>query len=190
MIILRTIHGSRLYGTNTAGSDYDWYEVVEDGQRASQEVSGDDDTIRVGLSRFMHLCGAGSHQALEAMFSPVAEVDEMPHLRQAYRAGEATVHDKYLRTIKSFSLMGRYADRPAKLMKRRRNAVRMTLCLDDLSTHGRFNPVLTDSQLDFIDSIMDTRDTFYGYIGQYVDLQGEDTFAHYYTKEELDATHI
>jgi len=40
MILLKTIHGSRLSGLARPDSDWDWYTVIEGG-RTGQKVTGD-----------------------------------------------------------------------------------------------------------------------------------------------------
>lgn len=173
MIVLRTIHGSRLYGNASASSDYDYYEVRTDIKRYRQKITGSDDVHRVPLSVFMHHCQMGVPQALEAMFSEKAEIDLFPALRSSYRVGEENVHHKFLRTIKAFALINRYegGKTAKKLMKRRHSALRLIEYLESMSEYGRFNPTLSETQLLKLDTIMKTRSSYYTYIEQYVSLE-------------------
>lgn len=139
--LFRTVHGSHLYGLAHAGSDHDTYEVVtrlpyvaHNGSRskyARQTIQGSEDRFVIDLSTFMAQCDRGVPQALEAMFSTVADVDHIAELRAGYRAGGEVVA-RYLRTIKAFYNHGD--------AKRRRHAARLAQNLQDIRQYGRFNP--------------------------------------------------
>lgn len=138
--LFRTIHGSHLYGLATARSDCDYYTVIPNRSRArkryaKQIIVGDLDTMVIDFSTFRQYCDIGVPQALEALFSPVAEVDFIADFRRGYRIDTAAVVGRYRRTIKSFSLGGDY--------KRRRHALRLAVNLREAVETGRFNPVLT-----------------------------------------------
>ena len=71
-VLLATVHGSYLYGTAHADSDLDCYLVV-DGIKNKQSVSDTGvDTARFSTTKFLELVNAGSHQAVEALYSPYA----------------------------------------------------------------------------------------------------------------------
>ena len=168
-LLLRTTHGSRLYGTFTPESDYDWYEVWSGGpRRAKQLQDGDLDTVKVPLTEFMRQCTIGVPQALEAMYSPVAEVDVWPLWRGSWHTGQ-DAQWRFLRTIKQFSILDRYEGlkEPRKLMKRRHSAVRLSLYMEQINSTGRFNPMLSVSDKEHIREIMQSKETYYNYITQF-----------------------
>ena len=71
-VLFATVHGSYLYGTAHAGSDLDCYLVV-DGVKNKQSVNDAGvDTARFSTHKFLELVHAGSHQAVEALYSPYA----------------------------------------------------------------------------------------------------------------------
>lgn len=139
--LLETVHGSHLYGLAHEGSDLDTYRVIERfaGARLNRvrhsvdKEAGTDVTI-VGLSTFMHLCEEGVPQALEAMFSPAATIDELAELRAAYRVGW-TMGRTYMRTATNFI--------NGDTEKKKRHAIRLLLNLNEAEVSGRFNPVLS-----------------------------------------------
>lgn len=142
-LIFETIHGSNLYGMAHEGSDRDMYYVYADGRKARQSVSGDDDVVRVGWDDFLEKALSGSHQSLEALFSPVKVWHDERY--RPYVEGivvpAGPVREKYMRTIKKFS----YGD-----FKRRRHALRLALNLQELTRRGKFNPELTRPEVDNI----------------------------------------
>lgn len=99
MLLLRTLAGSRLYGTNQPYSDFDYYEVYDD-IKPSQTIKDGVDITRMPFEKWLYLCHKGSHQALDAMWCPpeFAEVDELWYFRSRYRNPlaaaqlEATAH--------------------------------------------------------------------------------------------------
>lgn len=133
MLILRTLHGSRLYGLAHAASDYDWYEV-HDHARTRQRVAGDQDVTRIGLSEWLAECDKGVPQALEAMFAPpgFADVDRFAAYRAGYRANVGNAADTYTRTIASFMRAGD----PKRVL----HSSRLRRDLNELRRHGRFDP--------------------------------------------------
>lgn len=136
MLLLRTPSGSRLYNTMTRpDADYDWYEVYEGKGRTTQTFEGEDDRVRMSLDNFMTRAGKGSPQALEAMWSREAFIDNMPW-RWNFHPNVAQTVETYRRTIKSFWLSGD--------PKRMLHAHRLEYNLTDFLDSGRFNPTLTD----------------------------------------------
>lgn len=143
-LLLRTLHGSRLYGLSHSDSDYDWFEIYgwEKG-RGRQRIAGTDDRTKTSYDRFMRYCEKGVPQYLEAMFSNVAEIDNMPFdRRKYYHPGMTSVRDTYLRTIKSFWMSGVEENS----FKKRRHSMRLVLNLRSLEEYGRFNPTLTPEE--------------------------------------------
>lgn len=138
-IIFSTIHGSHLYGLANEHSDKDVFYVTTS-LRAKARHSYNElgwDQARVGLDTFLRRIQEGSHQSVEALFSPYKQwnpdYDYLRPMLEAYRVTGSEVFAKYERTIKKFC----YGD-----FKRRRHAVRLAFNLDDLRAEGRFNPVM------------------------------------------------
>lgn len=147
-LLLRTIHGSRLYGLHHDGSDYDYFEVHGfDKFRSKQSVVDGVDTLRVSLDTFIRRASAGSPQALEAMWSHKAEVDLIPW-RFNFAPDRAVMEDAYIRTIKNFSL--------SPTRKRRRHGWRLKLNYSDFINYGSFNPTLSSGQIDTINLMTDS----------------------------------
>ena len=71
-VLFATVHGSYLYGTAHQNSDLDYYVVV-DGVKSKQSVNDAGvDVQHFSTAKFLELVGAGSHQAVEALYSPYA----------------------------------------------------------------------------------------------------------------------
>lgn len=149
-IIFYTRHGSRLYGLHHEGSDYDTYTVTTSLKNKAQhdvnKVTGED-KVRVGLDTFLIRVHEGSHQALEALFSPYKVWNpDYYHLQpmiDSYRVAGPEVYAKYERTIKHFC----YGE-----LKQRRHAVRLYLNLADMRQDGRFDPRVSETDLRLINS--------------------------------------
>lgn len=136
--ILQTLHGSRLYGTHHAQSDYDTFVVAGLTGRTRQKILGADDAIRMSLDGFLDNVFRGSAQSCEALFSPVAIID--PHYAAMFAGIRVTGSDafqRYRRTIDAHT---------RGTLKQRRHAVRLGLNFAELRTTGRFNPQLDDAQ--------------------------------------------
>lgn len=140
-LLLRTIHGSRLYGLSHSASDYDYFEVYGWKKfRGKQKIKDGDDRTRQSYDRFMRYCEKGVPQYLEAMFSPLADVDNFPFNRLTdYGVDYVHVRDTYMRTIKSFWISGCEEDS----YKKRRHSARLAMNLTEISRSGRFNPTLS-----------------------------------------------
>ncbi len=140
-IIFETIHGSRLYGLDHENSDRDSYVVTTSRRRKPrQTVQNGNDVVTVGISTFLEYAKSGSHQSVEALFSPykVWHDESWRPLIEGMRIGGADVFAKYERTIKAFC----YGD-----FKRRRHAVRLSFALKSLRTYNRFNPLMTSQEI-------------------------------------------
>lgn len=141
--LLRTVHGSHLYGLAREDSDLDVYEVVPDNytdrlRYAKQTIVDGVDTFQVDLSTWLHYCEIGVPQACEAMFSQKADIDLIRGLRASFRLTSQS-WSTYLRVMKSFALHEGH-DRFA--LKRRRHALRLAFNLRDIRAKGWFNPTL------------------------------------------------
>lgn len=147
-LIFSTVHGSMLYGLAHPGSDRDVYYVYEGkGHKLKQSTDGVDDSVRGTLDAFVHRAYTGSHQSVEALFSNVKEWE--PGMYEKYGAyvegitiTGGDVFAKYERTIKRFC----HED-----FKRRRHAARLTFNLQMLRTYGRFDPTLTEFEVELCD---------------------------------------
>lgn len=142
MLLLSTIHGSRLYGLSHSGSDDDSFEVYSGKFNTVHRHRGKDDTVRMSLDQFLTLAGRGSHQSLEAMWSHRAVVDNMPW-RFNFSPSPGDVEDRYTRTIKKFSLDPSY--------KKQRHAWRLKFNLTDYLSTGRFDPTLDSEQIEHLE---------------------------------------
>lgn len=142
-VVLSTVHGSNLYGLAHDKSDKDTYLVLSDrtgSTSPTQIIHGEDDHLIIGFSNFMKQIYKGVPQALEAFYSPLAEVDKISAYRSNYFCNSDQVVNTYLRTIKSFSLDERHS------YKYKRHALRLTFNLNSILTNGMFSPVLTEEQ--------------------------------------------
>lgn len=142
--MLFTPHGSHLYGLAHAGSDEDYYTVVPSStsRKNRQRIRGNLDTLVVTLSSFRMQCDDGVPQALEALFSPLADPGPLSAFRNAYLPDTGKTVTRYLRVMKHFAL--------SEDFKSRRHAFRVATNLNDLLATGRFNPMLTPAQRDFV----------------------------------------
>lgn len=147
--IFTTVAGSRLYGFDRTGSDYDTFTVTDSTKlKAKQTVDGPFDLVKVGLNGFLIKALGGSHQSVEALMSPLKEWNEdflylKPFIDNMVVCG-APVYQKYERTIKKFC----FGD-----FKRRRHAARLSLNLADLRESGRFNPILSENDKRFCNTV-------------------------------------
>ena len=143
-LLLRTVHGSRLYGLSHAQSDFDYFEVYGWTKfRGKQKIADGDDRTRQSYDRFMRYCEKGVPQYLEAMFSTMADVDNFPFNRAWYGIDYVNVRDTYLRTVKSFWMAGVEENN----FKKKRHSARLALNLTTIYERGRFNPTLTPQEI-------------------------------------------
>lgn len=143
--ILYTEHGSYLYGLNHSGSDFDTYEVVLTGC-TRQRVVGRFDLTTVTLRDYLKQVEKGVPQALEALFSPVKQVEpEWAAYFEALRPGYYSTVATYQRTIRNF-LAG-------ETSKKWKHAVRMSFNLQDFQAKGVFNPRLDVVQRAVVQSV-------------------------------------
>lgn len=140
-VIFTTIHGSHLYGMAVEASDRDTFTVVRHG-RTRHRKDGDDDSVTVGLDRFLQNVNSGSHQSVEALFSPFKQWhghEEFQPMLDGYRVTGPDVIQKYWRTITAFA--------HSEDFKRRRHSLRLWLNVSDLRHYGRFDPRMTESEI-------------------------------------------
>ena len=146
-LLLRTIHGSHLYGFAHADSDYDYFEVYDSptGRWAKQTIEGNTDVLRTNLHTFMQYASTGTPQFVEAMYSRKAEVDLLPFRFSFYpHYGEAI--RTYHRTIKALYMKGAEENND----KLKRHAWRLAFNLKMIEERKIFDPTTTESQRAFI----------------------------------------
>jgi len=144
-VLFKTMHGSRLYGLHHADSDHDFYTVVDKvktarARYARQTIAGDDDSMVVDFGTWLGMCVNGVPQALEAMFSQHAVVDNIEAFRYGYKVSTGA-QERYLRTITSFTM--------TQDPKRKRHGLRLALNMYDFRASGRFNPSMTPNEVDW-----------------------------------------
>lgn len=140
-VIFTTVHGSHLYGLAGRNSDLDTYTVTTSQNGAKQKVRGLDDSVTIGWDAFLAYAFSGSHQSVEALFSPFKVWHSRPELAvmlDSYRITGRHVLEKYERTIRAFAHADDY--------KRRRHACRLWLNMQSLRWDGRFNPRMTEAE--------------------------------------------
>ena len=143
--ILTTVAGSHLYGLNHASSDYDTYKVVLTGC-TRQHMVGRFDLTTVTLRDYLKQVEKGVPQSLEALFSPVKQVEpEWAAYFEALRPDYYKTLATYERTIRNFLNAGD--------AKRWRHAVRMSFNLRDFQAKGVFNPRLDAGQRAVVQSV-------------------------------------
>jgi len=148
-VLFKTIHGSRLYGLDHAGSDEDFYTVVDKvktarAKWAKQTIIGSEDTMMLDYGTWLMQCVSGVPQALEAMFSQHAIYDSIEEFRYSYRVSTGA-YGRYLRTITSFCM--------TQDPKRKRHGLRLALNMYDMQETGRFNPSMTPNEVDWATEI-------------------------------------
>lgn len=145
-VLFKTVHGSRLYGLAREDSDNDYFTLCANRPKvraryAKQKIEGQEDSLVMDFSTWLQSCEKGVPQALEAMFSTMALVDEIAAFRASYTVGTG-VFDTYFRTIKSFALQEGY--------KPKRHALRLALNLRQMASTGRFNPTLSPEDAAYV----------------------------------------
>lgn len=141
-VIFQTVHGSRLYGLATPQSDNDQFIVTSgDSRKVKHRQRGTLDTTEASVHLFLELAASGSHQSVEALFSPHKKWGDESYrpLIDSYRITGQEVFEKYERTITKFA----FSD-----FKRRRHAARLAINLQQLRESGRIIPTLTEDQRD------------------------------------------
>lgn len=162
-IVLKTVHGSHLYGLNHADSDMDIYIVhtlpapLNEGgdirkTNVTQTIVDGIDATVMDLKTFHIQASAGVPQALEAMFSQNAEVDLLKSWRKGFHVSIPSMALRYKHAIEKFAQFD---------FKRKRHALRYALNLREaMENAGRFNPRLSDKQRNFINDSAMSSDFF------------------------------
>ena len=139
ILLIKTISGSRLYGLDHAGSDYDYTEVYGWNKfRGTQKIHAEIDMTKFSIDRFLMLCHKGVPQALETMFSQKKEISLIPAITDNYYCSTGNCVDVYTRTIRNFLEGG--------TEKLTRHSIRLAINLREIIETGRFNPTLNEEQ--------------------------------------------
>lgn len=104
-VIFATVHGSYLYGTAHEKSDVDFYVVVSGGKGNQKKYEDDTDVIVINVEDFFARFWDGSHQAVEALYSPYAVWNNQSYylsLLKALRPSWSAFMRKCLSASKSF----------------------------------------------------------------------------------------
>lgn len=141
VLLFRMLGGSHLYGTNHQGSDYDWYEIVDQGKpfhRAHDPVHGD--ITRWPLSMLMKIADKGGHNALQMMFADPewCEVDLIKDLRLSYRTNIWVCEKRFTAVRDSYQERGD--------VKGLRYAEMFDRWMQQIKDTGRFDPHNRDWQ--------------------------------------------
>jgi predicted nucleotidyltransferase len=157
-VVLKCQHGSHLYGTAHANSDYDYYTIYDfynqryrPKKKAQQRIQGDLDEVEVTLDRFTDLCFKGVPQAVEVLFSPKeAWVEEngwmniSAHIKNELVNYIPAILETYRRTALNFFWSNKDQE------KKRKHAFRLLLNARELKTSGEMHPRLDKEQVEFI----------------------------------------
>lgn len=161
-LVLKTIHGSHLYGTARLTSDIDMYTVTVDGttrQKIMTTPNGVElDQQNFNLETYMSMLNKGVPQALEALFSPTATFgEEYGAYLQNFRVNRYRANETYQSTILAqIKLANKNMADETMINKKLRHGLRLILNNETLLQHGRFNPVLSRQQKKTIETIMNS----------------------------------
>lgn len=148
-ILLKTQHGSHLYGLSTPQSDLDFYVVYEfpwknyrPRKQVDQKIKDDVDTTTVSLERFTDLCFKGVPQSLEVLFADssmwleydTSWYDKNSSIKEQLRNFVPAILETYKRTAWNFFEKDDF--------KKNRHALRLCLNALDLKEKNYFNPTL------------------------------------------------
>lgn len=151
-VLLLTMTGSRLYGVHTPESDYDYWAVVLENVKTSQKVVEGEDVTLISLKNFMTMLDNGVPQAMEVLWSPVAEFNETykpllnslsPHLWWArYRLLAPQSLEKMKKKGQPLT--------PKQWRKGKMQKTRLALQWYNMAHNGWFNPQLSGEQLEIV----------------------------------------
>lgn len=159
-ILLKTLHGSHLYGLNAATSDIDYYLVYEfpwknyrPKKQIDQNIKNDEDITTASLERFTDICLKGVPQSLETLFSDSSKwleynsswYHKRDKIKELVRLNITAVLETYKRTALNFFEKDDF--------KKNRHALRLCLNAVDLKKNGSFNPTLRPDEREEITQI-------------------------------------
>lgn len=147
---LYTIHGSRLYGMARPDSDTDRFIVADISYpRPLQEVRGEEDIQVFPFRHFMHQIHEANPVALEALWSPEAQMSSvMREVSRSFRVGAGRAQHSFRSFIDMF-----IGDNGIEKMKNRRHVLRISVQLRQVMEEGRFDPVLSPQSVDLLTRI-------------------------------------
>lgn len=146
MLIMRTIHGSRLYDLASPTSDYDWFTIHSTLRPEDQIIKGENYDHHIhSADAFTKQILIGSPMALEALASPYQEWHN-ESLRPFYES--LTPNSR--KTRQNFQKISRRLayHTGARAQNKRRHAIRLLWELDDFMKTGQINPILSQSQIE------------------------------------------
>jgi hypothetical protein len=160
-VILRTVHGSHLYGLANTDSDYDFYEIFDfinkryrPKKETYQQIVDDVDEVRISKERFTNICFKGVPQAVEVLFAPpeawVVEngwVDISAQIKSELRNHMPDILDTYRRTALNFFYSSKNKE------KKRRHAFRLVLNAQELKAAGVMHSRLNNEQVELINEL-------------------------------------
>lgn len=147
-MLIRSVHGSRLYGLEREDSDWDYWEVVQNkpkkrARSSKQTIKDGIDTTVMDLSTFSLYAEKAVPQILELMFSQKKELCLIEDYCNRFVANPVTVRQRYHDTIYAFSRRHQETPREPKTM---RHVVRLAMNMEEMLTgEMRFNPTLSSS---------------------------------------------
>lgn len=159
-ILLKTQHGSHLYGMATPRSDLDFFVVYEfpwknyrPKKQMDQKIEDDIDLTTASIDRFTDLCFKGVPQSLETLFSDSSKwleydnswYDKSEKIKSKLSLYIPVVLETYKRTSWNFFEKDDF--------KKNRHALRLCLNAKDLKKRGSFNPTLEPDVRDQITRI-------------------------------------
>jgi hypothetical protein len=154
-VLFETVFGSKLYGLAHEGSDNDTYRVVSElgGRRKNKTkhvIAGNEDVFTIDLKSFMYEANVAHPQALEAMFSTVANEGPFSAYRRGFRVSLSTMHESYRERVTVESRGG---------MKQRRHALRWALNFREaVNRGGIFNPTLSVEEAAWVKEMASSKD--------------------------------
>ena len=148
-LLLKTNHGSHLYGLNTETSDLDYYQIFEypwrnhrPRKQVSQVIKEDIDVTRTSLDRFQDMCIKGIPQALEALFADESHwvefhqswYDKRELIENNLHVHRLNIIETYKRTVFNFFEKDDF--------KKNRHSFRLMHNVTEFKKDGKFNPTL------------------------------------------------
>lgn len=146
-VIFATVHGSYLYGTAHAESDLDFYVVVEGGE-SKKEIFGTQNGYVIDVSQkpvedFVRLLQEGTHEAVEALYSPYSVWDESSawySFLKSQKVNLALFAKKHLSAADSFRELA--GAKPEEAKKFLAHADRLENNVEEAyANNGFYNPV-------------------------------------------------
>lgn len=152
-ILLKTQHGSHLYGLSTPQSDLDFYVVYEfpwknyrPRKQVDQKIKDDLDITTASLERFTDLCFKGIPQSLETLFSDSSKwleydsswYDKSSSIKEQMKDFVPAVLETYKRTAWNFFEKDDF--------KKNRHALRLCFNAAELREKNYFNPALKPNE--------------------------------------------